>query len=56
MSSNAVKPLLREADRGLVTFGNESTGRWSALPGTMRADQITKAMLRRTRPIAQSRP
>ncbi len=41
---------------GLVTFGNESTGRWSALPGTMRADQITKAILRRTRPIAQKRP
>ena len=41
---------------GLVTFGNEPTGRWSALPGTMRADQITKAILRRTRPIAQKRP
>ena len=36
---------------GLVTFGNESTGRWSALPGTMDAQEIVRTMLRRTRPV-----
>ncbi len=44
-----------DSHAGLVTFGNESTGRWSALPGTMRADQITRTMLRRTRPIGTSK-
>ena len=34
---------------GLVTFGNESTGRWAALPGTMNPQQIVDAMLRITR-------
>jgi len=35
---------------GLVTYGNESTGRWSALPGLMKSEQIVEAMLRTTRP------
>lgn len=34
---------------GLLTFGNESTGRWSALPGTMDAREITRTIPRRTR-------
>ena len=34
---------------GLVTFGNESTGRWAALPGTMKPQQVVDAMLRITR-------
>ncbi len=34
---------------GLVTFGNEATGRWAALPGTMKPQQVVDAMLRITR-------
>ena len=34
---------------GLVTFGNERTGRWAALPGLIKSQQIVDAMLRITR-------
>jgi len=34
---------------GLVTFGNERTGRWAALPSLMKPKQIVDAMLRITR-------
>ncbi len=34
---------------GLVTFGNDTTGRWSALPGLLPPEQIVRAMLRATR-------
>ncbi len=34
---------------GLVTFGNERTARWAALPGTMDAEQLVRTMNRITR-------
>ena len=34
---------------GLVTFGNERTGRWAALPSLMKPKRIVDAMLRITR-------
>jgi protein SCO1/2 len=38
---------------GVVVFGDEATGRWSALPGTMPPEEIVRTLLRRTRPLAQ---
>ncbi len=35
---------------GLLTFGNESTGRWAALPGLLKPKDIVEAVLRITRP------
>ncbi len=34
---------------GLVTFGNETTGRWSALPGLLPPEQLLSALNRTTR-------
>jgi hypothetical protein len=34
---------------GLVSFGNDRTGRWRSLPGTMPAGEIVRTMLRITR-------
>ena len=45
-------PIL-DADKanhaGLLTFGNERTGRWAALPALMDVDEIVDAVLRITR-------
>ena len=38
-----------ERNHGLVTFGDERTGRWAALPSLMKPKQIVDAMLRITR-------
>ena len=40
----------KEQHAGLVTFGNERTGRWAALPALMSPKQIVKAVLRITDP------
>jgi len=34
---------------GLLTFGNERTGRWAALPALLETDEIVRAVLRITR-------
>lgn len=36
---------------GLVTFGNDKTGRWAALPTGMDSRDLARAILRVTRPI-----
>ncbi len=45
-------PIL-DADKtnhaGLLTFGNERTGRWAALPALLETDEIVRAVLRITR-------
>ncbi len=45
-------PIL-DADKanhaGLLTFGNERTGRWAALPALLDTDEIVRAVLRITR-------
>lgn len=40
----------KEQHAGLLTFGNERTGRWAALPALMKPEQIVEAVLRITDP------
>ncbi|MFV8782760.1 SCO family protein [Microbulbifer sp. SA54] len=40
----------REQHTGIVTFGNERTDRWAALPALMDADGLTRSIKRITRP------